>query len=175
MGDLDESTPQQAQECLDSFHYAIKGVGTRMQLRKLRLLHRDTRWNECIATMYAFVDCYVDQDLGHLASQQSSALSEKKEEDGKRERYILLYKMAKHIEDKVELRHQILHVYLAGHDSTSITAANALFHLCRHPHIFQKLRTGVLAATGRFTFENLKSLRYLQYVVKGSTYHNPLN
>lgn len=166
MGALDKVTPQKAQEFLDAFHYAMRGMGTRMQLRKLRFLHRDAKWNECVATVHAFVDSYVDKALLFLASQSGIERSDERE----KERYILLHEMAKQTEDTIELRHQVLHVFLAGHDSSSITVANAIFHLCRHPNAFQKLRAEVLEAKEGLTFERLKGLKYLQHVVKESRY-----
>jgi cytochrome P450 len=177
MGTLNDSTPWKGQEFLDAFHYAMKGTGIRFQLRGLRFLYRDRKWNESLKTVHAFVDSYVEKALAHPDSQptpQESDLDEKAE-GAKRERYILLDKMAKQTKDRVELRYQALHVFMAGHDSSSITVANALFYLCRHPAVYQKLRTEMLSAGDEaLTFESLKSLRYLQHIVKESK-HPQLN
>ncbi|KAH8586307.1 hypothetical protein B0O99DRAFT_602587 [Bisporella sp. PMI_857] len=58
---------------------------------------------------------------------------------------------------------------IAGHDSSGIIIGNALFHLSRSPKIWQKLRTEIGShGDAPFTFELLKNLKFLQYVIKGS-------
>ena len=75
--------------------------------------------------------------------------------------------MAKENDDRVELRSQILHIFLAGHDSTAITVSNAIFHLCRNQDQWIKLRSAVLAVGDvPLTFELLKDIHHLQYIVK---------
>ena len=140
-------------------------------MRKLRFLHRDRKWNASVKTVHAFVDGYVEKAFNALASQKDEIADKKKGEDVPGERYILLYDMAKKMSDRVELRHQILHVFMAGHDASGIAVANTIFHLCRNPAIFKKLRKEVLTASKEpLNFEELKNVHYLQWVIKESTY-----
>lgn len=96
-------------------------------------------------------------------------------DDNATSRYVLLHEMAKHTDSRDELRNQILHVFIAGHESSAITIANAIFHLCRNPEIWKKLRSEILSEGDKpFTFESLKNLHYLQYIIKESKYPDNL-
>ena len=82
------------------------------------------------------------------------------------QRYILLHEMAKEIRDPIELRFQILNVFLPARDTTSIAVANALFHLARNPNVWTDLRSAALSLGSQpLTFEVLKSLTLFKYVL----------
>lgn len=80
--------------------------------------------------------------------------------------------MAMQTDNRNELRNQILHVFLAGHESSAITIGNALFQLSRNPSVWEKLRREVIEAHGTsissFTHDNLRKLKHLQNVIKES-------
>jgi hypothetical protein len=93
------------------------------------------------------------------------------DDDDVKSRYVFLHGMEKQTDNRDNLRHQILHVFLAGHDSSAITIRNAIFHLYRNPETWKKLRSEVLSEADKpFTFESLKGLHFLQYVIKESKY-----
>lgn len=74
--------------------------------------------------------------------------------------------MAKQTRDHVDLRFQILNVFLPARDTTSILVGNALFHLARNPEIWTQLRAESLALRDRdLTFETLKSLQLFKHVI----------
>lgn len=83
--------------------------------------------------------------------------------------------MAKQTDNRDDLRQQILHVFLAGHDSSAVTTGNAIFHLSRNPEVWKKLRSEILSEGEKpLTFESLKTLHYLQYIIKESRCTSPV-
>ena len=74
--------------------------------------------------------------------------------------------MAKQVRDPVELRFQVLNVFLPARDSTGIALSNVFFNLARNPHVWTELREQALALGDEpLTFELLKSLPLFKYVL----------
>ena len=143
-------------------------MGKRLQLGKLMFLYIDPGWYRSIKIAHAFADKYVKKALDF----RSAWLKDMEKDSFKKnsgERYVLLQELAKETDNPVELRSQIIHVFLAGHDSTATTVGNAIFYLCRHQETWHKLRAEVLAVgNSKLTFELLKTMQYLQYIIKES-------
>jgi len=180
MNTLSPNTSFQSEEFLNAFHYAQRGMGIRVQLRSLRFLYQDNKWRESIAIAHAFADQYVDKAIEfrksfmakrELKTESGELMDTCDEDETFGRRYILLHEMAKETDNREELRNQIIHVFLAGHDATAITIGNAIFHLCRSVRQWEKIRMEVLAAgDAQLSFESLKNMHYLQYVIKESPY-----
>ena len=70
-------------------------------------------------------------------------------------------------EDRLEIRYQILHVFLPGYDSNALGLSQIFFQLARNPGVWSKLREEVLALdrSSTITFEDVRSLKYLKCVV----------
>ncbi|KAI9829911.1 MAG: hypothetical protein M1826_005333 [Phylliscum demangeonii] len=87
-------------------------------------------------------------------------------------KYSLLEGMLADTQDPIELRSQLLHVLVGGRDTTASLLGWLFALLARHPDIFQKVRAEVVAAVGpggsteAMTFEKLKSLGYLQSLIR---------
>jgi cytochrome P450 len=167
---LSDETPFKTQEFLDAFHYAQQGMGTRIQMRNFKFLYRDKKWWEAIEISHDFAYTYVDKALAFRGRYLESKVLEKKgvSEDDEKHRYVLLAEIAKETDDRDYLRSQIMHIFIAGHDSTAITVGHVFFLLSRHPEVYEKLHAEVNALNEEFTFESLKSMHYLQYVIKES-------
>jgi cytochrome P450 len=74
--------------------------------------------------------------------------------------------MAKQIRDPIELRNQVLNVFVAARNTISTLMANTIFHLARHPHFWTELREQSLALGDQpLTFELLKSLTFFRHVL----------
>lgn len=168
-----------AKEFLSAFHYAQRGMGIRVLLGKLRIFYYDRKWHQSNKIAHDIADGYVNKALrfrqAFLEAEQDNKTPESG--DSKAEsnhRYILLQEIAKETDNREDLRNQILHIFLAGHDSSAITLTNAFFHLSRHPDKWEKLHAEVNSAkVVTLTFEILKSLQYLQSVVKESEKYSP--
>ncbi|EHK97014.1 putative Cytochrome 52A4 [Glarea lozoyensis 74030] len=137
-------------------------------MRKFKFLFRDKKWWEAIKISHDFAYTYVDKALEFRKRYLESKNSGKKSlsEDDDRHPYVLLHEMAKETDDRDNLRSQIIHIFIAGHDSTAITVGHVFFHLCRNPEVYEKLHAEVKALDEELTFESLKSMRYLQYAIK---------
>ncbi|TGO49923.1 hypothetical protein BCON_0196g00150 [Botryotinia convoluta] len=132
---------------------------------------------------HSFADRYVDKAMefrrSYLAARDEDERVDdsdaEKDDDNDNHRYVLLHEMAKQTGSRDDLRNQILHVLLAGHESSAITIGNAIFHLCRNPEMWKKLRSEILSEGDKpFTFESLKNLHYLQYVIKETLRLHPV-
>ncbi|CAG8958276.1 hypothetical protein HYFRA_00000631 [Hymenoscyphus fraxineus] len=167
-----EKTPTASQEFLDAFHYAQQGTGRRLQLGKLAFLYRDRKWRESVKVAHAFADRYVDKAIEYRRSRlaaQDAKVGDMDEagDDEPGKRYVLLHEMAMQTDNRENLRNQIMHVFLAGHESSAISIGNALFQLARHPLKWERLREEVLAGGEEpLTVDRLKGMDYLQGVVK---------
>ncbi|KAK3369963.1 putative cytochrome P450 alkane hydroxylase [Podospora didyma] len=172
MNILNQKEPQRSQDFLDAFHYAQQGTGKRLQLGKLAFLYCDKKYYESIKVAHAFADYYVDKAIeyrrSHLADKGVN-LETFSDEDASKHKVVLLHDMAMETDNREDLRNQILHVFLAGHESSAITIGNAIFQLCRNPDKWERLRTEVLAlgnGTEHLTAEKLKGVKYLSSVIK---------
>lgn len=96
-------------------------------------------------------------------SQEELATKTKSDHD-----YTFLHELAQFTRDRKVLRDQLVAVLLAGRDTTAATLSWTLYELGRHPKVVRKLRDEIINTVGLDrtpTYEDLKSMRYLQYVV----------
>ena len=84
------------------------------------------------------------------------------------EGYTFLHALAGFTRDHQMLRDQLVAVLLAGRDTTASTLSWTFYELARHPEAFQKLRKEIIDTIGKDTpptYENLKNMKYLQWVM----------
>jgi hypothetical protein len=185
MNTLSENLPAKSSQFLEAWAYGQRGTGQRLQLGKLAFLYQDKKFKESIKIAHQFAEYYVHKAIEfrkkHDICQSPDVHARDKEvgDSSYKERLVgggktvLLHDMAMQIDNKDELRCQIMHVFLAGHESSAITIGNALFQLSRNPQSWAQLRIEVLAEESlntptSVTFDKLKSLRYLQSIIKES-------
>lgn len=129
---------------------------------KLGLLF-DTSFNENVNKVHAFVDRQVYRALSAADSGDASA---ERVVDKEGKRYVLLDEAAKQVRDPIELRYEMMNVFLPAFESISVVLANALFHMARNPCIWMDLRRQALALGDQpLTFELLKSLSSFRHVM----------
>ena len=78
--------------------------------------------------------------------------------------------------DVSDIRSQLLSVLLPAHEATGVALTNIFFNLVRNPRVYEGLRVEILASgedRSDWTFERLKSLKYLQYVINETFRLNP--
>lgn len=106
-------------------------------------------------------DIYIDQAL--RLSPEELATKTKSHVD-----YTFLHELAQFTRDRKVLRDQLVAVLLAGRDTTAATLSWTMYELARHPRIVRKLRDEIINTVGLErtpTYEDLKNMKYLQYVV----------
>ena len=123
---------------------------------------------------HAFVDRYVNKTLAAKAAKAAAAAGTSGDgEAAPPKRYVFLDAVAESNRDPKALRDQMLNILLAGRDTTAGLIGWTLYSLSRHPEIYRKLRAELEAAFGtgkpgvwrRPTFETLKDVTYLRYVL----------
>lgn len=161
-------TPSSAESFLEAYDYGQSCVGRRIQLPKFNFLTTDSRfWKSC-QTAHEFVDQQIQKALLVTSKQ-------KQDIDG-RSRYILAQELLRQTHNLLDIRHQLLNIFLPAHEAVGVALTNIFFNLARHPRIYTNLRNEILAAdlkARNLTFERLKSLKYLQFVINETFRLNP--
>ena len=135
-------------------------------------LHRDRDWSKATVDARAFVDQFVQRALDY----RTANANEKGASDDSEKKYVFLYELAKQTADKKMLTDQLLNILLAGRDTTASLLSITCFILARRPEIWDKLREEVLRLESEVpTFEDLKSMKYLNWVLNESKSPQPVS
>ena len=161
-----------AKEFLQAYNYGQSGVGQRMQLLPWNFLTRDQQfWRSC-ATVRAFVTNCVQKNVDQYSRCPSNS--------GKpvTSKLVLAQELLATTRDVTDITNQLLNVFLPAHDASAVALTNIFFHLARHPEIYAELSREIRTSTTKgsdneWTFERLKSCRYLQNVMKETFRLNP--
>jgi len=90
-------------------------------------------------------------------------------------RYIFLDELVRQSTDRVKIRSELLHILLAGRDTTASLLSNVWWILSRRPDIWSALRADVASLNGAHpSFEQLKDLKYLRAVLNESLRLHPV-
>ena len=153
---------------VSAFNIAVEDLALRHEWPTLFGLLGRRRFRKARDIVYSFVDHYVDKAL----HPERGSIQASIKDESTNKRYILLNELTADTQDPIELRNQALHVLLGGKDTTAAFISWVFVLLLRHPEVFSKLRSDVLLAFGpegsneEITFEKLKAVPYLQYVMK---------
>ena len=156
---------------LKSLEEALLGWNKRRQAGVLSFRYAlDKTWPQACRRLYTFIDPHVHRAL----EATSSSASEKEIVSGPdpTRRYILLYELAKQVRDPVELRFELINVFLPSRDTTAALLSNVFFLLARHPSHWIRLRKYALslpidpADPSSLNFSTLKSLFPFRYVIQ---------
>ncbi|KAI4114096.1 MAG: hypothetical protein LQ338_008053 [Usnochroma carphineum] len=163
-----DTVSERDQEFLNAYNYGQLMVGRRFQLPHWNILTWNWKfWMSC-RTAHAFVDRYITKSLEELHNLPPQAPAP--------ERFILLHELLRNTKDVTDVRNQLMNVFLPAHEATGVALTNVFFQLARHPSVYARLRKEILHAAGdgdSWTFERLKSLRYLQHVIHETFRLNP--
>jgi cytochrome P450 len=121
----------------------------------------DRRWKEAYTKVHAYIDNHIKRVLKQTGQDRQGSFEKTVHSDclESSNRFILLEEMAKQIRDPLELRYQILHVFVTARDTVAILLGNTLFHLARNPHIWTDLRRIALTLDpSHLTYEVIQSL-----------------
>ncbi|TVY12842.1 Cytochrome P450 monooxygenase lepH [Lachnellula arida] len=142
---------------------SLAGVLHRRQAGNLGMIRYayDPEWKHAYKVVHSYIDERVKEAL-----QATAFSSPDQDSDGKPRKYVLLQEMAKQIRDPIQLRYQILAIFLPARELTGVLLSNALFHLARNPDIWTQLRqTALKVDPEKLTFESLKSLKDFRNVI----------
>lgn len=140
---------------------ALQGVQRRVALGPiLPIVSKDHEWEKACNEINAFFDHYIDNALSkcHEPLQPTAV-----------DRQSVLSELTYQSKDRLYIRDQLLSVFLPLHNSGPIVISGLFFQVARAPGVFAKVRAEVLEMGDvTLTFEVLKSMKYLQCVIKES-------
>jgi cytochrome P450 len=152
-------------EFTEAMTYAQEFTGWRARFGPLYWLITSKKFKKACATIQRYADKFVALALDPDA-KRPVALS------GKEKKYVFLDELVAETRDPIELRNQILHVMVAGRDTTASLITWALLLLSKYPDEFNKLRESVIshfgtetAPTNDITFSSLKACKALNNVL----------
>ena len=164
-----DAVSSDAHDFIKAYHCGQTMVGKRLHLPQWNILTRDKRfWSSC-KIAHDLVDRYVNK------ARQNADQSEPQE--GKSQRYISAQELVERTTEFNSIRNQLLNIFLPAHEAVGVALINVFFNLARNPRVYEKLRAEILAADedrAHWTFERLKSLKYLQFVINETFRLTPL-
>ena len=161
-------TPFNSIEFIQAFNESLAGIGRRRRAGRMQFLHAfDRTWKKSYSKVHAFIDGHVTRVLKETAKVTSGTNdSDKAPDSDPPGRFQLLREMALAVRDPLQLRYQILNVFLAARDTTSILLGNALFQLARNPNVWTDLRTAALAIGSQpLTYDVIQSFVLFRHVL----------
>ncbi len=126
----------------------------------LPIVPRDHQWEEATNEINDFFDRYIEVAIsGQLGSSKPTA----------GEQVSVLSELTNQTQNPLYIRDQLLSLFLPLHNSGPIVISDFFFQVARRPEVFSKMRAEVLEMGDvTLTFEVLKSMKYLQCVIRES-------
>jgi cytochrome P450 len=144
-----------------------RGLRLRIQLSSFLFLHHDKEFLAACKRIHRFLDDYIDTALAQLEEERHTGKQATYADGTPRDDF--LWTIARHVPDRLELRHQLTSVWIPSNETTSIFISNTVFALARHPEVVARLRRDVLAHGDKpLTFADLRSITYLRWVLNES-------
>ena len=137
----------------------------RIRLNALYWLANSKRFKHACKVVKDFGDVFVRKALDQNYKRAPASA-------GQEEKFVMLDAMVAETRDPIELRDQILHLLIAGRDTTSALLSWTILLLARHPEEFEKLREVVIRSFGteeeptqELAFASLKACKAITYVL----------
>ena len=112
-----------------------------------------------------------DYVRGAFAKSKLYAAAKGKADGEQAERYVFINELAKTGYGEKKIQDELLNVLLAGRDTTASLLSYVWYIFARRPDVFEKARAEVLRlGTANPTFEQIKEMKYLHYVMNESQY-----
>jgi len=150
---------QEDLEFTDALNYAQEYIGWLFRFGPLYWIMRSKRYTRACGVVHRYADRFVKLALDSDHKGSTSA-------HGEERKYVLLDELVSETRDPIELRNQILHVMLAGRDTTASLLNLALILLSKNPEEFKKLREAVISSfgteispTNEITFSSIKACK----------------
>lgn len=154
----------------NAFDKGMGHVATKFRLNDLHWLYSPAELKESAKEVHRFADYFVNKVLNDRKAAQGNDAKALEAGQGK-EKYVFAQELAQLTQDPIELRNQLLHILLAGRDTTAGLLGAVFYHLALNPEIYQQLRNAVLEDFGSYEnprnmdFAGLKACSYLQHVM----------
>ena len=147
---------------IKSFDEALRGVSRRQLLGfAIKFIGRDREWEAAVADTHQRIDKYIDAAL----RRRTDTMETQSLESAAAPSYAFIDQLVYETQDRLFLRDQLLNVFFPARDSSAIGASCVFFVLARNPEAWKKLRKDVAEIDQPITFEVLKSMKYLTWVL----------
>lgn len=149
-----------------AFDKGQMGLATKLRLGSMHWAWSSKEFRECVRQCNSFIDHYVRRALD---TERREAQKERDLEKTSKQKYVFLDALVERTQDPIELRSQLLHILLAGRDTTASMLGWLFKLLAQDPARYKKLRDIVVEEFGTYTqpkeitFSKLKSCQYLQH------------
>ena len=153
-----------------AFNYVSERLSIRMGVGRLATYIPDQKFHKGVRDLKDFVDIYVSRAMDlRKKSYEEQRIAE---ELAKKGRYVFLPELAKSGYDKSRIAAELMNALTAGRGSITSLLTVFWYTIARRPDVFQKLRNEIIQTLGLRppTFEELKSLKYLNWTLKESKY-----
>ena len=160
-----EGRSEDKQEFAGAFRRGQRAIADNFALGMFARLvpgHQFRRDRDCVRD---FIDRFVERALAP-ASDCKDTLGESSDHAEKPLKYTFLDELAKYERDPEVLRGELLHLLVAGRDTTASLLSNLWFMLARTPRVCTKLREEIALLEGRQpSLEELNDMLYLKHCV----------
>jgi cytochrome P450 monooxygenase len=130
-------------------------------------LHRDKEWFAAVGRIHEFLYGYIDKAMKQYHDEKAQPQQADDKSGGKRNDF--LWTLMGQVHDRLEIRTQLIGVWFPSNETTSILMSNVVFALARNPQVVQRLRQDIVAYGDKpLTFEGLRSIAYLRYIINES-------
>lgn len=156
----DSATDTPSKRFASNFNISQAGVLLRIRLGPLKDLYKNSAFAEATKDSREYVRRLV-----------AGALEEANDDEKANDlSYVFLQALAKQTQDEELLTDQLLNILLAGRDTTAGLLSIAFLLLAKRQDVWSKLREEVMREVGNEhpSFEQLKSLKYLSWVLNES-------
>ena len=158
-----------------AFNSAQDYVAKRMRLQNLYWLVGGSKFQQACDTVHKFADQIIERNLKRDCKNENGH-PDSVPTRSQNQRYVFLDSLAQVSPDRKALRSQIINILVAGRDTTACLISWTIFLLVRHPRVMQKLKAEIntmfaeklLTSTEKITRSDLRSMTYLQNVLKES-------
>jgi cytochrome P450 len=146
----------------ESFSVIQDYAAWRMRLQSLYWLADGPKLRAANGAIRKFANRIINKTLnGHVGPDNKY---------GQPEKYSIVEELTKATQDPLEIRDNVISLLAAGRDTTSALLSWIFYLLAVHPDVYAKLRQIIVQDFGENslknpTFAELKSCRYLQYVI----------
>ncbi|KAI0383033.1 cytochrome P450 [Hypomontagnella monticulosa] len=155
-GEPHSSLPKEDRDALrDSFDYAAVGVGIRVRLADLAPLYNPAKFRRA---------CGVVRDWATFFANKALKYKDEFGEEKASEKYSFIIDLWREMKDESLVRDQLLHILIAGRDSTAALLSWTFFHLVRNPDILERLRREIstVPSDTHVTRERIQKLPFLR-------------
>ncbi|XXH01639.1 hypothetical protein Hte_007999 [Hypoxylon texense] len=155
-GEPHSSMPKKDREAVrDNYDHAAFGCAIRTRLADAAFLYNPAKFRKACKDVRKWASFFVEKAIKYKEEFGEEAAAEK---------YAFIIDLWKEMQDLELVRDQLLHVLVAGRDSTASLLSWTFFHLVRNPDTMERLQREIASVpkTGDLTREQIQKLSFLR-------------